>query len=266
MTKKRRAGSAGTATKPKQSAPTIPDLPMIIAVRRDGSRVPLQADWLEFEFGEHGRLSVALSGDGAGIEVIAETASGEPELGVLPGAANAVVLRLQGAASAGEPAVDVNAPVREPLLNLFIQKALDDEHKRAAPRKHQIRRWAQAAMLSGVAEVTIRLVGEAEGRRLNREYRGKDYATNVLTFVYDDAVMPDALTGVLAGDLVICVPVVLREATSQGKTPDAHFAHLVVHGMLHLQGHDHEEEADAVVMEQLEREILAALGHADPYA
>ena len=232
---------------------------MIIAVRRDGSRVPLQADWLEFEFGEQGRLSVALSGDGAGIEVIAETASGEPELGVLPGAANAVVLRLQGVASAGEPAVDVNAPVREPLLNLFIQKALDDEHKRAAPRKHQIRRWAQAAMLSGVAEVTIRLVGEAEGRRLNREYRGKDYATNVLSFPYEHE--PRTV-----GDLVLCPEVVAREAAEQGKTLAAHYAHLTVHGILHLQGWDHEEDEHAEAMENEERRILAALGIADPYA
>jgi len=105
--------------------------------------------------------------------------------------------------------------------------------------------------------VTLRFVAEAEGRRLNREFRGKDYATNVLTFVY--AERP------LAGDIVICAPVVAREARSQGKDVDAHHAHLVVHGLLHLQGLDHETGAEARAMEARERAILARLGFLDPY-
>jgi len=134
-----------------------------------------------------------------------------------------------------------------------IQRASRAAH---IPSDTLLRRWARAA-LARPAEVTLRFVAEAEGRRLNREFRGKDYATNVLTFVY--AGRP------LAGDVVICAPVVAREAREQGKAVAAHHAHLVVHGMLHLQGHDHERDADAVRMESRERRILARLGFPDPY-
>ena len=120
------------------------------------------------------------------------------------------------------------------------------------------RRWARAA-LAGGGQVTIRLVDAAEGRALNHDYRGKDYATNVLSFPYESEPR-------LAGDLVICPDVVAREAAEQGKTLEAHYAHLVVHGMLHLQGYDHEtSEEDAETMETEESKILLALGYADPY-
>jgi probable rRNA maturation factor len=109
--------------------------------------------------------------------------------------------------------------------------------------------------------VTIRYVAAAEGRRLNREFRGKDYATNVLTFAYGRE--PG---GALAGDIVICAPVVAREAREQGKEVAAHHAHMLVHGLLHLQGLDHERARDARRMERREREILARLGFGDPYA
>ena len=98
-----------------------------------------------------------------------------------------------------------------------------------------------------------------EGQALNRDYRGKDYATNVLSFPYD-------VEPVVFGDLVICPAVVAREAAEQGKTAEAHYAHLVVHGMLHLQGYDHENDADARRMEDQERQLLAGLGYADPYS
>jgi probable rRNA maturation factor len=119
-----------------------------------------------------------------------------------------------------------------------------------------LRRWAGAA-LPGDAEVTLRIVGPAEGQRLNREYRGKDHATNVLSFPYTRKP--------LTGDIVICAAVVAREAREQGKTLRAHYAHLVVHGCLHLQGMDHEVEGEAARMERRERKVLAALGFADPY-
>lgn len=109
--------------------------------------------------------------------------------------------------------------------------------------------------------MTLRFVGAAEGRALNRQYRNRDYATNVLTFVYDDA----GSSGRVAGDLVLCVPVLRREAREQQKTLRAHCVHLVVHGTLHLQGHDHENDKDARVMEALETDLLAALGYRDPY-
>ena len=109
--------------------------------------------------------------------------------------------------------------------------------------------------------MTIRFVGTAEGRALNRQYRGRDYATNVLTFVYDDA----RGNGPVAGDLVLCVPVLQREAREQKKSLRAHCVHLVVHGTLHLQGYDHENDKDARVMEAMETDLLAALGYRDPY-
>jgi probable rRNA maturation factor len=125
------------------------------------------------------------------------------------------------------------------------------------PSRHQLRKWARAALLRD-ASVTFRLVGAREGRGLNRRYRGRDYATNVLTFAYPEA-------AALSGDIVLCAPVISREAALQRKALQAHYAHLVVHGMLHLQGHDHEEAAAARAMEALETEIVMRLGYADPY-
>ena len=144
-----------------------------------------------------------------------------------------------------------------PRLELAIQRASRAAH---IPADARLRAWATAAVTRR-AVVTLRYVAEAEGRRLNRDFRGKDYATNVLTFVFDDAPR-----GTLAGDIVICSPVVAREARAQGKEVLAHHAHLLVHGLLHLQGFDHEREGDAVRMERRERALLARLGFGDPYA
>ena len=121
----------------------------------------------------------------------------------------------------------------------------------------QFRKWVRAA-LDHDARITLRIVGKKESRTLNRGYRDKDYATNVLSFIYSSAPVQ--------GDLVICAPVVGREAQDQGKTIDAHYAHLIVHGLLHLRGYDHERAQDANRMESREREILAGLGYSDPYA
>jgi probable rRNA maturation factor len=125
------------------------------------------------------------------------------------------------------------------------------------PTRQQFRRWLKAALLQDVC-CTLRVVDEVEGRQLNRDFRGKDYATNVLTFVYDD-------TEPLSGDIVICAPVVEREAAEQGKQLGAHYAHLSVHSALHLQGYDHENEADAVEMEALETALMLKLGYPAPY-
>jgi probable rRNA maturation factor len=138
-------------------------------------------------------------------------------------------------------------------LALSIQRASRAAH---IPSDRLVRKWASAAA-SRAATVTVRYVGEAEGQRLNREFRGKDYATNVLTFVYQ--------ASPLEGDVVICAPVVAREAKEQGKAVAAHHAHLLVHGLLHLQGLDHERESEAATMERRERAVLAKLGFPDPY-
>lgn len=149
-------------------------------------------------------------------------------------------------------------------LSLNVQRALKQADRADVPRAETLRKWARAALRDRDVEVAVRLVSEDEGRRLNHEYRGRDYATNVLTFTYGDEF--DVAGMPLVGDVVLCVPVVLREAVEQGKTPEAHFAHLMVHGMLHLQGFDHELPAEAEEMEALETALLAGLGFDDPYA
>lgn len=143
----------------------------------------------------------------------------------------------------------------EKPFKLVVQYATENDD---APTRPQFRRWVKAALMQS-AEIVLRLVNETEGRELNKQFRGKDYATNVLTFTYDD-MQP------LTGDIVLCAPVVSQEAQQQHKDRLAHYAHLTVHGILHLQGYDHVEDAEAARMEQLETQILAKLGYSDPYA
>jgi len=147
--------------------------------------------------------------------------------------------------------------VSGPRLELVVQRVSRAAH---IPADARLRAWARAAVARR-ASVTLRYVAEAEARRLNRDFRGKDYATNVLTFIYDDAP-----PGAVAGDVVICAPVVVREARAQGKEVAAHHAHLLVHGLLHLQGYDHERDDEALRMERRERAVLRRLGFGDPYA
>jgi probable rRNA maturation factor len=142
-----------------------------------------------------------------------------------------------------------------PPLTLSLQFA--DAADRALLPRHKVARWIRAA-LEAPAELTVRIVDADEGRALNRDYRGRDYATNVLTFDYSRA-------PVVAADLVLCAPVVRDEAKAQRLPLDAHYAHLLVHGTLHAQGYDHEDDADARVMEARESALLQALGFADPY-
>lgn len=125
----------------------------------------------------------------------------------------------------------------------------------------KLRRWVQAALFAP-AELTIRFVDAAEGQTLNRDYRGKDYPTNVLTFAYTE----DQDAEVTQADIILCTDVLQREAAEQGKTVVAHATHLIVHGVLHAQGYDHEDDDEAQEMEAIEAEILAALGLPNPYA
>jgi len=143
----------------------------------------------------------------------------------------------------------------KPALQLSLQFA-DASHRAQLPR-HRVSRWVRAA-LEHPGEITVRIVDAEEGRTLNRDYRQKDYATNVLTFDYQHE-------PVVMADLILCAPVVAQEAKEQGITLEAHYAHLLVHGTLHAQGFDHEEEDEAAAMEARETEILLALGFADPY-
>ena len=149
-------------------------------------------------------------------------------------------------------------------LDLAVQINCQDTD---TPTKEQLGKWISAALCKdGVngdeAEIAIRIVDENESRMLNSRYRAKDKSTNVLSF---QASVPDGVKLPLLGDIVICAPVVAREASEQGKDPEAHWAHMVVHGTLHLLGYDHAGDAQADVMERREVEILGDLGYSDPY-
>jgi probable rRNA maturation factor len=150
-----------------------------------------------------------------------------------------------------------------PTLSLAVGYGMP---RRGLPAPASFQRWAEAALRGArrrkPAELAIRIVDATEGRALNRDYRGKDYATNVLSF---PAELPPGVALPLIGDLAICAPVVAREAAEQGKAERDHWAHLTVHGVLHLLGYDHIEEHEAEAMEALETRILAGLGIADPY-
>ena len=148
----------------------------------------------------------------------------------------------------------------QPPLSLSLQFARDDcarAHRAQLPR-HRVTRWIRAA-LEAPGEITVRIVGSDEARALNRDFRGKDYATNVLTFDYSHAPLVHA-------DLVLCADVVEAEARAQGRSLEAHYAHLLIHGTLHAQGHDHEHDDEALLMEARESALMQSLGFADPYA
>ncbi|MFM1854864.1 MAG: rRNA maturation RNase YbeY [Pseudomonadota bacterium] len=152
------------------------------------------------------------------------------------------------------PAGAMRAP--EPAtLSLSLQMP-DARHRAQLPR-HRVRRWLRAA-LQAPAEITVRIVDEVEGRALNRDFRNRDYATNVLTFDY-------AREPVVCADLVLCAPVVEREAEQAGRSIEAHYAHLLIHGALHAQGLDHDTDARAQEMEGLESRLMIALGLPDPW-
>ncbi|MBM5572512.1 MULTISPECIES: rRNA maturation RNase YbeY [Deefgea] len=146
-----------------------------------------------------------------------------------------------------------------------IQLAIQNESLASPiPRKSLLKKWVRAALSKQFtqAEVTLRFVDAEEGQSLNRDYRQKDYATNVLTFTFNEDLPPGAP---LMGDLVLCGSVIEREAFEQKKPLLAHYCHMIVHGMLHLQGFDHIDEAEAEAMEALETQIVTKLGYDDPY-
>jgi probable rRNA maturation factor len=145
------------------------------------------------------------------------------------------------------------------MLHVDVDNA---SSSRNTPEEDQFRRWAEAAAQREGAEVAIRIVDEAESAELNRTYRHKSGPTNVLSFPFE---VPEGVPNELLGDLVICAAVVEREAEEQGKSLEAHWAHMVVHGMLHLQGYDHIEDSEAEAMEAEEIVILAKLGFQNPY-
>ena len=168
-------------------------------------------------------------------------------------------------ARAGRPSrsFGVTDPRPTPGLVVHVDYAIP---RRGIPASISFKRWTEAALFAArhrkPAELSIRIVGAREGRALNRQYRDRDYATNVLSFPVE---LPPGIASPLLGDLAICAPVVAREAREQGKALRDHYAHLTVHGVLHLLGFDHQEDTEAARMEKLETGILAKLGVPDPY-
>ncbi|ABE48919.1 rRNA maturation RNase YbeY [Methylobacillus flagellatus] len=142
-----------------------------------------------------------------------------------------------------------------PRLAMNVQYASEWD---SLPNEKQFRKWARAALRVDT-EATLRIVDEEEGRMLNRDYRGKDYATNVLTFPLEEEPW-------LVGDIILCAPVVAREAAEQNITLESHYAHLTVHGILHMHGYDHEDEHQAELMESIESFTMIQLGYPDPYS
>ena len=154
--------------------------------------------------------------------------------------------------------------MQEKKHNLDLDVQYADTRLEQEITQAMLQRWVEAALL-GPAELAIRFVDAEEGQALNRQYRGKDYATNVLTFAYNEGeeLGDDDPT---QADIILCTDVLMREAEEQKKTVEEHAAHLVVHGVLHAQGYDHEHDEEAEEMEQFERDIMEVLGYPDPYS
>jgi probable rRNA maturation factor len=270
------------APKAKPKAPLAPRVSLF-----DGSReTDVAAQLLRISFEDGRQLSIDLSGSAGSVAVVAgHSAAGQrATLMLRPEHYDSLTLQVCAEAvpayadevrrAAAGPANDAEVPLEAPAprraggrkskfdLDLSVQYngEIGAAQRKALPKRKLIGEWLGAALLSD-AELTVRFVGNKEGRALNQQYRHKDYSTNVLTFAYDDG--PE---GAVSCDLVLCCPVVEAEAREQGKPLVAHYAHLLVHGALHAQGYDHERgEADAAEMEALEIEILDQLGFPNPY-
>ncbi|GLR13872.1 rRNA maturation RNase YbeY [Chitinimonas viridis] len=233
--------------------------PEVYAVDADGKQKRVKAEALRIVLADGSELQVLLDEqDGLLIGTPAEDHA-PARLVLRPGAANAVRIEVER-----DPVdLSVLGADREGSLDLAVQYGV---RPKGTPGKKLLRLWAAAALEAGLdASLTLRVVDEAEGRALNRDYRSKDYATNVLSFAFNEGEAMPGMDDIMMGDLVLCAPVVEREALEQGKTLEAHWAHLVVHGVLHLQGYDHMDEVEAEAMEALETAILQSLGYPDPY-
>ncbi|MFC4160196.1 rRNA maturation RNase YbeY [Chitinimonas lacunae] len=224
----------------------------------DGEQREIEADSLRLVLGDGSVVEIEFDGLSQRLHLQTPSPFDEPPARLLlrPTSANGVEIEVE--------CEDEGSDESDGQLALEVQYMVRPE---GTPDEQQIRRWAEAALDFGQdAEVTVRVVDAEEGRQLNRDYRGKDYATNVLSFALNEGEPLPGLEDRLFGDLVLCAEVVAREAAEQGKSLEAHWAHLVVHGMLHLQGYDHLEDDEAETMESLETLILQGLGYPDPYA
>ncbi|KVL02471.1 rRNA maturation RNase YbeY [Burkholderia ubonensis] len=225
----------------------------------------VDAQGLRIDFPDGRSLMFDLSGASgeAAVAIVAQHADPamRAKLALQPEHYDSITLHVGAEPAPPDVGLDDDA-IRDPELDLAVQYGdeITGDVRKACPKRKLIAEWIAPALFAD-AQLTVRFVGEEEGRSLNDSYRHKDYPTNVLTFAYDEA--PD---GTVIGDLVLCCPVVEKEAREQGKPLDAHYAHLLVHGVLHAQGYDHEtSDEDAAEMEALEVDILAKLGFPNPY-
>ncbi len=252
---------------------TSSTLPRITVVSTSGQRKQLEAARIEIELGQGRQLILDFPTQAWGdLDILAESQSGTPLLSIQPASSNLVTLRVDARHDMLVPNGDtLQSPFK---LALTVQKAISSKLAANLPKKKQLAHWARTA-LNGDAQVTLRIVDEKESQALNLAYRQKNYPTNVLTFAYDaNAESPQTLDPedpmlnpptALEGDIVLCAPVIEKEAHEQGKPLAAHYAHLVIHAMLHLQGFDHETDEDANIMEERERTLMNLLGFDDPY-
>lgn len=226
----------------------------------DGKQKPIEADSLRLVLGDGSVVDIEIDPFDNSLHLQTPSPYGEPaaRLVLRPTAANGVEILVEQDALGGD-----DEEASDGDFDLTVQYVVRPD---GVPDEAQFRRWAEAALDFGQdAEVTLRVVDAEEGRELNRDYRGKDYATNVLSFALNEGEPLPGLEDRLFGDLVLCAEVVAHEALEQGKALEAHWAHLVVHGMLHLQGYDHLEDEEAETMESLETLIMQGLGYPDPY-
>ncbi|KGR96588.1 rRNA maturation RNase YbeY [Burkholderia sp. ABCPW 111] len=259
------------STKSARAEAAQPEFPRLSLFDAKGKVKSVDAQALRVDFADGRSLMFDLSGSSgdAAVAIVAQHAdpSLRATIALRPEHYDSVTVEVGAdenpdfahdeTSDAGEDAHD-----REPELDLAVQYGdeIGDAQRKSLPKRKVIAEWLEPAIFSD-AQFTVRFVGADEGRALNHSYRHKDYATNVLTFAYGEE--PD---GVTVADLVLCCPVVEKEAREQGKTLVAHYAHLLVHGALHAQGYDHERgEEDAAEMEALEIDILAKLGFPNPY-
>lgn len=234
------------------------DATRVVLFDADGRARKASAHALRIQLADGRSLTLDLSQANDGVvALLAEHTDTLQQAGLLVRPDNSDALSV--AVTATPIVTTTGTPATPPEVELDIQFG-DGTAKRAGlPSRKLIGKWVKSALYADAA-LTVRFVDEAEGRTLNRSYRGKDYATNVLTFAYaendDDPV---------SGDIVLCCPVVEAEAKSQKKPLEAHYAHLIVHGVLHAQGYEHEDDVEAEEMEAIETETLQALGFEDPY-
>ncbi|AOY91734.1 rRNA maturation RNase YbeY [Cupriavidus sp. USMAA2-4] len=242
----------------KSRTPSPAAAPALTLFDADGRARKSAAHALRVQLPDGRSLTIDLSQAADGVvALVAEHTDTRQQAGLLVRPDNHDALAV--AITATPQTTTTGTPASPPALELEVQTGEGIGKRAGLPPRRRIETWVKSALYAD-ATLTLRFVGEEEGRALNRSYRGKDYATNVLTFAYAESV-DDPVTA----DIVLCCPVVEAEAREQGKPLEAHYAHLIVHGVLHAQGYEHEDDAEAEEMEAIETETLQALGYADPY-